>query len=94
MHADARDNFHNFARMILHPDACAPGCNAKYPNCRPSTARRRLFGEVMSGMMTEALDFAGDNERLVPVFRNQENVQWQSLPFLKKFRLIVIYGVC
>ena len=61
VHADARNHFQNFAGRSLRPDAGAPGCNAKYPNCLPSTVRRSPFGKVMSGMMTEALDFVGDH---------------------------------
>jgi len=63
--------------MSLHPDAGAPGCNAKYPNCLPAITRRGLFGEVMSGMMTEALEFIGEHEWIVPIFlfRNQEDVR-------------------
>ncbi|MEH2565645.1 aminotransferase [Bradyrhizobium sp. AZCC 2289] len=76
-HSDARNHFHSFAGMSLHPDAGTPGCNAKYPNCLPSITRRGLFGEVMSGMMTEAFDFIGEHEWVVPVFlfRKQEDVQ-------------------
>lgn len=76
-HADAREFFHAFAGISLHPDAGAPGCDAKYPNCLPPITRRGLFGEVMSGMMTEALKFIGNNKWVVPVFlfRNQEDVR-------------------
>ena len=76
-HSDARNHFHSFAGMSLHPDAGTPGCNAKYPNCLPPITRRGLFGEVISGMMTEALDLIGEHEWVVPVFlfRNQEDVQ-------------------
>ncbi|WP_245461246.1 aminotransferase [Rhizobium sp. WSM1325] len=76
-HSDAREYFHAYAGMSLHPDAGAPGCNAKYPNCLPPKARRGVFGEVMSGLMTEALDFVGNHEWIVPVFlfRNQEDAR-------------------
>lgn len=76
-HADARQYFHAFAGMNLHPDAGSAGCAAKYPNCLPPITRRGLFGEVMSGMMTEACHFVGDHEWIVPVFlfRNQEDVR-------------------
>jgi hypothetical protein len=76
-HSDARNHFHGFAGMSLHPDAGTPGCNAKYPNCLPPITRRGLFGEVMSGMMTEAFDIIGEHEWVIPVFlfRNQEDVQ-------------------
>lgn len=76
-HADARDHFHAFAGISLHPDSGAAGCNAKYPNCLPTTTRRGLFGEVLSGLMTEALDFIGEHEWTVPIFlfRHQEDVQ-------------------
>lgn len=76
-HSDARQYFHGYAGMSLHPDAGAPGFNAKYPNCLPPKARRGVFGEVMSGLMTEALDFVGHHQWVVPVFlfRNQEDAR-------------------
>ncbi|MBA8906053.1 aminotransferase [Aminobacter ciceronei] len=76
-HADARQKFHAYAGMSLHPDAGSPGCDAKYPNCLHPTTRRGLFGEVISGMMAEAMDFVGEHEWVVPVFlfRNHEDVR-------------------
>lgn len=76
-HSDAREYFHAYAGMSLHPDAGSPGCSAKYPNCLPPIARRGVFGEVMSGMVTEAFNFIGDHEWIVPVFlfRKQEDAR-------------------
>jgi len=76
-HADARQNFHRFARISLHPDAGEEGCDAAYPNCLPKTARHGLFGEVMAGLLTEALEMVGKRGWIVPVFlfRKHEDVQ-------------------
>lgn len=76
-HFDAREQFHKFARMSLHPDEGAAGSNARYPNCLPPITHRGLFGEVMSGMVTEAFDFVGSHRWVVPVFlfRNHEDAK-------------------
>ncbi len=75
-HADARAVFHEFAGISLHPDDGAPGCDAQYPMCLPPTTRSGLFGEVLSGMITEAYPFIGEHEWIVPVFlfRKHEDV--------------------
>ena len=67
-HLDAREVFHAAARIDLHPDAGAPGAHAQYPGCLPSTARRGLFGEVMTGLLTESYDFVGGHEWRIPIF--------------------------
>lgn len=67
-HLDARECFHKLARISLHPDDGEIGCNAQYPSALRLTARKGLFGEVMSGMFTEAYKFIGKHEWLVPVF--------------------------
>ncbi|WP_027155544.1 aminotransferase [Mesorhizobium sp. WSM2561] len=74
-HLDARGCFHKLARISLHPDASDAGCDAQYPASLPLTARKGLFGEVMSGMMSETYDFVGKHEYLIPVFlfRNHED---------------------
>ncbi len=76
-HFDAREHFHAFAKMSLHPDEGAPGSNATYPNSLRPISHRGLFGEVMSGLFTEALDFIGGHEWIVPVFlfRNHEDAR-------------------
>jgi len=58
-HPDAREVFHRSVRIDLHPDANAPGSHAIYPNCLPPTARKGLFGEVMTGLMTQAYRAGG-----------------------------------
>jgi hypothetical protein len=75
-HSDAREYFHKFAGMSLHPDEGQAGCNAIYPNCLPPKTRSGLFGEVLSGMITEAFEFVGEHEWVIPVFlfRKQEDV--------------------
>lgn len=76
-HLDARKHFHDFVGMSLHPDDGARGSNAKYPNCLKPKNHRGLFGEVIAGLFTEALDFIGGHEWVVPVFlfRNHEDVR-------------------
>lgn len=74
-HLDARASFHKLARISLHPDEGDAGCDAHYPGSLPLTARKGLFGEVMSGMMSEIYKFVGKHEYLIPVFlfRNHED---------------------
>lgn len=67
-HRDAREVFHRAARIDLHPDADGPGWHAQYPNCLPPTARKGLFGEVMTGLMTQAYQFIGAHWWTVPIF--------------------------
>ncbi|RWO75263.1 MAG: aminotransferase [Mesorhizobium sp.] len=76
-HLDARKYFHAFAGISLHPDDDVPGCTARYPNSLPSKTRRGLFGEVMSGLFTQAYEFIGAYEYIVPVFlfRNHEDAR-------------------
>ncbi|MFA6243349.1 MAG: hypothetical protein WC655_20590 [Candidatus Hydrogenedentales bacterium] len=74
-HLDARECFHELARISLHPDTGDPGCDAQYPTALPLTSRKGMFGEVMSGMASEAYKFVGKHEWLIPVFlfRNHED---------------------
>jgi hypothetical protein len=74
-HLDARECFHKLARISLHPDGGDAGCDAMYPTCLPLTARKGLFGEVISGMTSESYEFVGKHEYLIPVFlfRNHED---------------------
>ncbi len=67
-HLDARDKFHEVARIDLHPDASAHGVHAQYPSCLPPSARNGLFGEVMAGLITESYSFIGDQTWKIPVF--------------------------
>src|SRR5215207_5555869 len=61
-HLDARECFHKLARISLHPDDGEVGCDAQYPSALPLTARKGLFGEVMSGMLTQSYEFVGKHE--------------------------------
>ncbi|MDW9959470.1 aminotransferase [Sinorhizobium medicae] len=74
-HLDARRCFHKLARISLHPDEDGSGCDAHYPRSLPLKAKKGLFGEVMSGMMSENYEFIGKHEYLIPVFlfRNHED---------------------
>ncbi|ESY90331.1 aminotransferase [Mesorhizobium sp. C277A] len=76
-HLDARTCFHEFASISLHPDDGESGCNAQYPNALPPISRRGLFGEVISGLVTQAYSFVGEHEWLLPVFlfRNHEDAR-------------------
>lgn len=67
-HQDARQKFHDFIGMSLHPDGDAAGANACYPNCLPSTTQRGLFGEALAGLITETYEYVGEHEWHVPVF--------------------------
>ncbi len=67
-HSDARDYFHAYASISLHPDDHDSRCTARYPNSLPPKARSGLFGEVMCGLATESFDFIGEHEWVVPVF--------------------------
>lgn len=53
-HRDTREVSHRAPHIDLHPDTDAPGWHAQCPNCLPPTARKRLFGAVMTGLMTRA----------------------------------------
>lgn len=74
-HLDARQCFHKLARISIHPDENDTGCDAHYPGSLPLIARKGLFGEVMSGMVSEGYKFIGKHEYLIPVFlfRNHED---------------------
>lgn len=68
-HLDARSIFHEDIGIDLHPDAGAGAQPAiTYPGCLPSTTRRGLFGEVLSGLLAESYEFVGEHEWCVPVF--------------------------
>lgn len=67
-HLDARQKFHDFIGMSLHPDDGTAGANARYPNCLPSTTRRGLFGEALAGLITETYEYVGGHKWRVPVF--------------------------
>lgn len=67
-HLDARDVFHRAGRIDLHPDAQGAGHNARYPQCLEPTAKRGLFGEVMAGMMAEAIPLIEHHDWTVPIF--------------------------
>lgn len=67
-HLDARRYFHELIGMDLHPDADHSAAHAKYPSCLPPEARKGLFGEVMSGLLTEHYKFVGEHDWKVPIF--------------------------
>lgn len=67
-HQDARQVFHSSAGMDMHPDAAVGVSHALYPACLPPKARRGLFGEVLTGLVTQQYGFVGDHEWSLPVF--------------------------
>lgn len=67
-HLDARQVFHSEAGMDIHPDAEDGVSHALYPGCLPAKARRGLFGEVLTGLVTEQYSFVGDHGWSIPVF--------------------------
>lgn len=67
-HLDARNRFHSFIGIDLHPDADGDAPIATYPGSLPSTTRRGLFGEVLAGLLTESYEYIGDHNWKVPIF--------------------------
>lgn len=67
-HLDARNVFHSFIGIDLHPDADGDDPIVTYPRSLPSTTRRGLFGEVVAGLLTENYEFIGAHTWTVPVF--------------------------
>jgi hypothetical protein len=67
-HLDAREVFHEYAGLDLHPDAGAPGAHALYPQCLPTTAKRGLFGEVVAGLVAQGYGIVGNQQWQIPVF--------------------------
>ena len=80
-HLDAREVFHRTARIDLHPDAGAPGAHAQYPTCLPPTAKKGLFGEVMTGLMTQAYQFIGGHQWTIPVFLFRYHAETEAYIF-------------
>ena len=73
-HYDARECFHELARISLHPDAGEPGCDAQYPNALPLTTEGFVWGgNGRYGM--RGLRVCRKHEWLIPVFlfRNHED---------------------
>lgn len=82
-HLDAREHFHQQVGIDLHPDAAAPGAHACYPDCLPPITRRGLFGEVITGLVTQAYadELVGQHPWSVPIFlfrfhSDVENYLW------------------
>ena len=67
-HLDARNRFHSFIGIDLHPDADGDAPIATYPGSLPSTTRRGWFGEVLAGLLTESYEYIGDHNWKVPIF--------------------------
>lgn len=68
-HLDARQVFHAEIGIDLHPDAGDDSdAPIQYPGCLPRTTRKGLFGEVMSGLVTEGYELVGAHEWCVPIF--------------------------
>jgi len=67
-HLDAREAFHGDAGLDLHPDANTAGAHAQYPTCLPPKTLRGLFGEALTGLVTEQYAFVGGHGWTIPVF--------------------------
>jgi hypothetical protein len=80
-HMDAREVFHEYAGIDLHPDAGAAGTHAEYPQCLPTTARRGLFGEVLAGLIAQGYEFVGNQQWQIPVFLLRWHADVQSYIF-------------
>lgn len=67
-HLDARNLFHADIGIDLHPDANESITPITYPSSLPSTTRRGLFGEVLTGLLTETYEYVGQHNWCVPIF--------------------------
>lgn len=72
-HQDAREVFHEAARISLHPEDGERGHHATYPNCLPPKTIRGLFGEVMCGIVAENYSLVGGKTWRVPIFLFREH---------------------
>ena len=69
-HLDARIQFHDEIGIDLHPDAGLDDNidTISYPASLPVKAKRGLFGEAFSGLLTETCTYIGDHSWVIPVF--------------------------
>ncbi len=67
-HLDARNFFHSDIGIDLHPDAAEDGSLITYPGSLPTITRRGMFGEVLSGLLTETYTYVGQHNWHVPIF--------------------------
>lgn len=68
-HLDARQVFHDFIGIKLHPDAdIIYEESVEYPRSLHSTTRKGLFGEVLAGLVAEGYELVGKHKWCVPVF--------------------------
>lgn len=72
-HSDAREVFHDAARISLHPEDGGRGAHATYPNCLPPKTIRGLFGEVLCGIVAETYSLVGGKAWRVPIFLFREH---------------------
>jgi len=96
-HLDAREYFHAQIGISLHPDGVGEPPAVSYPNCLPSTAQRGLFGEVITGLITEAYQskFVGSHVWRVPIFLFREHDDVEKYLWALRFdptRTREIYG--
>ena len=69
-HRDARAEFHDEIGINLHPDADPETGepSISYPASLPTKAKRGLFGEAFSGLVTEVCNYIGGHSWKIPVF--------------------------
>jgi hypothetical protein len=67
-HHDARTVIHEFIGIDLHPSPKSKDTEVNYPSSLESTTLKGLFGEVLTGLITEAYSLIGQHDWLVPVF--------------------------
>ncbi|RXE87259.1 aminotransferase [Pseudoalteromonas sp. A757] len=66
-HLDARNVFHDFMGISLHPDDEQQAA-ISYPTSLHLTTLKGFFGEVLAGLLAEGYDFVGHHDWNVPVF--------------------------
>lgn len=67
-HLDARNNFHSFMGISLHPDDNEKKSEASYPSSLHLTTLKGFFGEVLAGLLAEGYELVGRKKWKVPVF--------------------------
>lgn len=65
---DARQHFHEFVGIDLHPDSEGDEEPIEYPSSLPPKAQAGIFGELLSGLIAESYEFVGKHSWQVPIF--------------------------
>lgn len=67
-HLDAREVFHDFMGISLHPDGNEKKIGVSYPSSLHLTTLKGFFGEVLTGLLAESHELIGKHSWKVPVF--------------------------